>query len=365
MTKKIFSLILILAMVFSLAACGDSGREKLEAKEGYTIYTDDLGHEVQIIDNPENLSTVFAVATHWACMYGLADNVVSITQGNTRDFLLLEMFPQIADKKIVKGNNTFNFEELVSDPVPHVVFTNPEGVADEETISKLADLQIPVYVQSYADFEDQMKTAKDMGIIVGKEAEAQKYVDYYKKTVDLVEERVAKIPEKDRKTVYHAINEFLRTDKPGTISETVFDAAGAINVTKDMVSDQEISLTSKSYISVEELMQSNPEYIFINGGDVWDYIEGSPQYHNLQAYQNGNIYMLPLGVSRWGHPTAIETPLATLFVAKTLYPEQFEDIDIRKEVKYFYKEMFEYDLSEEQVDKIMGGRAYKEIKGGR
>ena len=361
--KKIITLVLVFLLLFSLAACGESTEKTIEEKEGYTIYSDDLGNKVQIIDDPQNLSCIFAVATHWACMFGEPENVVSISEGNTRDYLLIEMFPEISEAKIVKGSNVFNIEELISDPVPNVVFINPEGITDEETVERLESFDISLYIQSYGTFEEQMASATNMGKIINREEEAKKYTDFYERTISLVEERVADIPDKERKTCYHAINELLRTDKPGTLSEAVFDAAGGISVAKDIVSKGEISLTSKSYISVEDLMEQNPEYIFINGGDVMDYIEGSPQYHNLKAYQNNNIYLLPLGVSRWGHPTAIEAPLATLFVAKTLYPEQFEDIDIKKETKTFYKEMFEYDLSEEQLDKILEGRAYKEIKG--
>jgi len=52
-----------------------------------------------------------------------------------------------------------------------------------------------------------------------------------------------------------------------------------------------------------------------------------------------------------------------LWTAKTIYPDLFEDVDIRQETKSFYKNMFDYELTEDQVDNIFGGRVYKNIKG--
>ena len=37
----------------------------------------------------------------------------------------------------------------------------------------------------------------------------------------------------------------------------------------------------------------------------------------------------------------------------TLYPELFEDFDIKAEVKTFYKDFFGYDLTDEQTQMIL------------
>ena len=64
-----------------------------------------------------------------------------------------------------------------------------------------------------------------------------------------------------------------------------------------------------------------------------------------------------------GPSLPIETLLAILCTAKTIYPEQFPDIDIEKETRDFYLKFFDYQLSDEQVAKILSGREYKQIKG--
>ncbi len=346
---------------------GDTDKEDSvpkEAREGYKMMEDDLGNWVEVKQNPKHISALFAVTTHYMAMFGEIDRVASISEGNTRDYLFCEIFPQVLEKRIVKGNNNINLEEMVSDPVPEMIFTNPEALVDESTAQKLRNLGIPIYVCSFGTFKEQIDSTTKLAEIMNCEEEGKLYTDYYSHIIELVESRVKTVPDSEKKTAYHAINELLRTDKKGTISEEIMKAAGAINVSDDILVDEDLTLTSKSYVGIEELMQENPEYIFINGADVYDYIQANSQLHSLRAFKEDKIVLLPLGVSRWGHPNSIETPLATLFVAKTLYPELFEDISIEDEIKTFYETMFNYNLSDEQIKNIIEGRVYKDIKGG-
>ena len=365
MKNRIVATMLIVVMSLSCMACGAKEKEvDLTPEEGYLIIEDDLGNMVKVKEDPEYVSALFAMTTHDMAILDDLDTVVSISEGNTRDYLLCEIFPEILEKRVVKGNNNINIEGMVSDPVPELIIANPEAFVDENTTKKLEDLGIPIYIASFGTFEEQIEGMEKLADILNKEEEAKVYVEYYENMVKEVRTRVAKVPESERKTAYHAINELLRTDKEGTISKQIMQEAGAINIADDILGDEEITLTSKSYIAIEELMQADPEYIFINGGDVMDYIEKNEQLHNLSAYRNDKIYLLPLGVSRWGHPNSVESPLALFFVAKTLYPEHFEDMDLEEEIRTFYKTMFRYDLTDEQVQNIIEGRVYKEIKGG-
>jgi iron complex transport system substrate-binding protein len=46
--------------------------------------------------------------------------------------------------------------------------------------------------------------------------------------------------------------------------------------------------------------------------------------------QKGEVYQIPIGITRWGHPSSFETPLAILWLMKLLYPGSFEVDMIRK-----------------------------------
>ena len=72
----------------------------------------------------------------------------------------------------------------------------------------------------------------------------------------------------------------------------------------------------------------NPEVIIANEKTAVDLILGSPQWSGIEAVQNGRVYLLPQGISRWGHAGSVETPLAILWTAKTVHPEIFADVDM-------------------------------------
>jgi len=46
-----------------------------------------------------------------------------------------------------------------------------------------------------------------------------------------------------------------------------------------------------------------------------------------------------------------------LWVAKTIYPEQFKDFDMEAEVIAFYKEFYNCDITREQAAEILSGTA--------
>jgi len=75
--------------------------------------------------------------------------------------------------------------------------------------------------------------------------------------------------------------------------------------------------------------------IIANEKTAVDLILGNPQWSGIQAVQDGRVYQLPQGISRWGHPGSVETPLAVLWTAKTVYPHPFEDVDMAAETKHY------------------------------
>ncbi|UWG96629.1 ABC transporter substrate-binding protein [Dehalobacter sp. DCM] len=368
---------LLLAFLFlvsaSLTGCSQSkapveGAAKsndLTPEQGYIIVTDYYGNKVKVKQNPAYIGSLFAVATHIFAIYGDVDKIVTIPDGNTRDYLFCQIYPQISKARIVKGNNVLNIEEVVKQPRPEVLIANPEVTTDEATVKKLTNLGIPVVTIAYDNIEQQKKTMEMLGTIADREKEAADYNKYYQSVVELVNSRIKDIPDSEKKTVYHAINELLRTDAVNTLSADILDKCGVKNIAFQGPQGAKTTQLSidKHYIALEELLEANPEYILINGGDVLDYINKSTQLHNLKAYKEKHIYLMPLGVSRWGHPTSIESPLAMLWIAKTIYPDLFADIDICTETKDFYKNYFHYELSDAQVTKILEGREYKDIKG--
>ena len=82
----------------------------------------------------------------------------------------------------------------------------------------------------------------------------------------------------------------------------------------------------------------------------------------MKAVMNNKVFQMPIGISRWGHPGSIETPLAILWAAKTLYPDLFKDINIRTETRQYYKRFFDYELSDKLLEQILSGTKMRRKK---
>ena len=109
----------------------------------------------------------------------------------------------------------------------------------------------------------------------------------------------------------------------------------------------------------------DPEVIIANENSALAYIKGNPQWSGIKAVQNNRVYQLPLGISRWGHPGSVEIPLAVLWTAKTVYPEILTTVNMAEEVDNFYRTFFNFELSDEQIEKILKGEGLREPKNRR
>lgn len=357
--------LMVVILLFILIGCGTDTKNTVASLSDENIIeiVDCVGRKVSVPKEPEHVACLFAVSSHIVSMLGDSEKIVAVSEGNKRDHLFLEIYPAIKDVRTPKGSGHVNIEELFKDPAPDVVFCYTDLVQDDKMMNKIERFGVPVVVIDFKTIEEHQYAVNLIGKIMNKEEKAQAYNKFYNRVLEKVTEKVSNIPESEKKFVYHAINELLRTDTQGSLPADWIPKTGVlpVGVAKGITTTG----ADKNFLSLEQLFTYDPEHIMINGKDVMDYIEQKERLHVLQAYQNGHIYLMPLGVSRWGHPYSIETPLAILWTAKTIYPEHFENIDIEQETMFFYNEFFEYELTEDMTQKIIEGRTFKEIMGGR
>ncbi|HBN6514913.1 TPA: ABC transporter substrate-binding protein, partial [Escherichia coli] len=64
------------------------------------------------------------------------------------------------------------------------------------------------------------------------------------------------------------------------------------------------------------------------------------------------VYVNPKGMFWWCRETS-EEALQFLWLAKTLYPARFADVDIRKETREFYRQFFGLTLSDAQMSDVL------------
>lgn len=128
-------------------------------------------------------------------------------------------------------------------------------------------------------------------------------------------------------------------------------AAGANNVS---VTSSLTVIGDKTSASLEQILAWDPEVIICNEAGVDDTIRSDSRFVGVDAVVNDRVYQIPVGVTRYGHPNSIETPLAIYWLAKVLYPDAF-DYTIEETIRDFYLTFFGYDADDDTVTAIING----------
>ena len=127
--------------------------------------------------------------------------------------------------------------------------------------------------------------------------------------------------------------------------------AGGKNPAKELTGEQ-------VNVNMEQIYQWNPEILFIGNFTELqpsDFVENKldgQDWSVVEAVKNQEVYKVPIGGYRWD-PPGIETPLMAKWVAKILHPELFADMDMRTEITEFYKEIYDFEITDEILDEIL------------
>ena len=322
------------------------------------LITDSSGRIVTVPGNIKRIACLYAFTGHAVTLLGRGDDIVAVARGLLRDSLLLEICPAIKKARVPKSQGGINIEELLKSK-PDIVFLSGDVGHNPGETDKLNAFHLPYLVVDYDTMDGQKKAVTMIGDALGEEKRAKAYVDYFDQCIGKVQHTIRKLPENKRLRIYHSVNEANRTAIPNSISTQWLDALGVINVAAGNIG----TLSGDKYrVGMEQIMVWNPDVIFTNEPSVQSMIRSDSRWAPLAAVRSNKVFLLPIAISRWGHPGSVETPLALLWAAGTLYPEQFKEVDIAGETRIFYQNFFDYRLSEKQVRMILEGRLKRKPK---
>lgn len=355
--KKALPLILILLMILILASCAQTKGDAAALSGGpedpgapaetvkATSVEDALGRQVAIPDVMDRVAvTCQGGTTHQISVMGASDKITA--QPSMAKFpMLFKIFPQFSN--VIDGGSfdNVNIEELMK-AAPDMIFV---GITAEKGNKQLVEAgfdTFTMYIGS-ADVENQLKEFMMTGTLLGNPERARQLVDYYNEKVFMVQEMVSKVPEAEQKAVYYVSGGKITSASSGVWGDSLITAAGGINVTKEYAAG-----AKGSEISVEQVMEWNPDVIVTqkgNGNENLEGILGDARITDLNAMQKHQVHQFPIGAFWWDRPSP-EAPLGVMWLAKTLYPEYTKDIDLEKETKEFYKTFYDYDLSDGDYD---------------
>lgn len=350
-------LALVLVILCIIPGCGPSrlnSSSKSDSKSTITI-TDCAGRLVEVPAQVERIACLYAFSGHVFTLLGKGDHIVATVEGLKRDKLLTQMYPAILEASVPVTSGAINIEELLKTK-PDIVFIRGEIARNEAEMEKLEKSGLCCLAVDYNNMKDQQYAINMIGEAIGASDLAADYNRYYRESVERVRQRVANIPAAERTRVYHSVNEATRTDTRDSLPADWLAATGVDNVS---LGENLKLLEGKYYAGLEQILLWDPEFILCNEAGVADYILTNPQWRPLQAVKNKKVLQLPNGISRWGHPGSLETPLAVMWTAKTVYPQLFTDLDMEKETALYYQRFYNYELTPEDVKHILSGQGMR------
>jgi iron complex transport system substrate-binding protein len=299
-------------------------------------------------------ATIERVASGWnaqnaiIAMLGYGGCIVATTDIIKNNPTFRKMVPSIQNAVLCFRGSDANMEELLK-VRPDVLFL-PEGT-NADRFASLNEFGISVVTLRGNALRAIVERTVITGEILGDEAyrKALRYQAYFKDKVALVTARVAKIPHAKRLKVYHAGGSMLNTSGRPSLNQDWMDVAGAVNVAENWF-DGPARRTSA--VSLEQIVGADPDVIVTMRPETAEEIRQDPRWATVSAVRKGRIYVNPKGMFWWCRETS-EEALQFLWLAKTLYPQHFEDIDIKRETRDFYRDFFGYDLTDADIEAFL------------
>ena len=69
----------------------------------------------------------------------------------------------------------------------------------------------------------------------------------------------------------------------------------------------------------------------------------------MKAVKDKKVYNTKLGMWNWFTPNP-DGPLVLAWLAKSTYPDEFKDYDLKSMIKEYYQKWYNYELNDEQIE---------------
>ena len=322
------------------------------ASEDKIVIEDQLGKTIELDGIPQRVATTIMPFPYiFYAVVGNNDNLVGCNPSSMiayENSALKYMYPELknADTSFVDTSFVVNVEELLK-LNPDVVFQ--WNYMDDE-IAKMEEAGIKVVALQYGTLDDLETWIRIIGKMFQKEDRAEELITYFNENVDEVTEKISTLSEDDYSNIL-ILSDNLKVTGTGFANYWV-EKSGAINPAKDL-SGEALN------VNMEQIYEWNPSIIYIGNftelqpSDLIDNKLEGQDWSVVDAVQNKQVYKIPIGGYRWD-PPGIETPLMVKWLAKIQHPELFEDMDMYEEVSKFYKDVYNFELTDEMLDEILG-----------
>lgn len=364
--KKRISFLLVLAMVLTMAACGNTANaptteassaaaETLgltEAAPESRVIADAAGRTVEIPAEVNQVVCVGVGALRYTCYVGGADRVIGVEDYETKPGMSrlynYVNFDKFKDLPVI-GTNGEPFVEEIVGVDPQVIVMSSYAKQDADELSEKTGIPVVVVPGSDTTLDDKAyETIRILGELYGLEDRAETLTAYLRGVQKDLDDRTASIPEESKPTCYVGGVSFK--------GQHGFEGTEAYYGPFELIHAKNLANTTDQTgafnIDVEQVLAWDPDVIFLdfNGMSLIkeDY-EAHPDFYNaLTAVQEDKVYSQ---ISFRSSASNLETALADAYYAACImFPDAFSDVD-------------PVEKAGEIFEALLGTNPYEDLKG--
>lgn len=359
--KKVIAFLLALVMALSLCACGNNTNET-DAEPVETTITDMIGREVAV--TPGSYEHVVCIGAGALRMYSYIGDVSLLCGVEDIDNTTLaerpQMFDSVARPYMLAYGDTFATLPSCGVGGPNaqaaeaekILSCNPDIIISEyEDVEKADALQqqtgVPVItLKSGPDgvFAEAFTQSMNLlGAVFGEQEKAATLISFVQAQADEISKRTENVTEQP-KVYICGLGNWGTTDHLMTSGNYItFDIAHVSNVVTDLEGKGAQPLEAEKFTALGKDM----DIMIIDAAAVKNikplYAEDSTMFDSCKAWQTGEVY---LQMAYNAYYTNYETALINAwFIAKTVYPDLFADVDMTAKTNEITQAFFGKDLA--------------------
>lgn len=338
--KKLISLLLVLIMLLSVAAC-DIGSDPEAALSETTVthypitVTDHAGREVVIEEEPQRLISCYYITSSLLMALDLDDKLVGIENEPGLRPIYARSNPNLLELPWVGTAKVLDVEACLALEPDLVIL--PLRLKDSAQI--LEDLGMDVLLVNPESQELLTQMIRMVAEACNRGEKAEQLLAFLAEQETYLRDGLADVA---APTVYLAGNSnFLSTAGSAMYQADMISLAGGRNVAAD------IADTYWAEIDYEQLLAWDPEYIILASSSKYtvEDVLADPNLADCSAVVNGRVYQIPADAESWDSPVP-GSVLGALWLANILHPELLTDTDCTAIMDEYYETFYQFTYSQ-------------------
>lgn len=355
--KKLISLLLVLTMLLTLAACGQAGKpdastpatteatvptteatvpETTAALSHYPItVTDHAGREVVIEEEPQKLVSGYYISTSLLIALDLDERLVGIEAKANKRAIYSLAAPKLIDLPNVGTAKEFDLEGCAALEPDLVILP----IKLKGAVETLEGLGIDVLLVNPENQELLTGMIHMIAAATNTEDKAEALLSFTAAQESYLSEALAGA---ETPSVYLAGNSSLLSTAGNAMYQSdMIRLAGGVNVAAEIQDSYWVE------IDYEQLLTWNPDYIILASDATYtvEDVLADPNLADCTAVVSGNVYQLPNKAEAWDSPVPSGI-LGALWLANVLHSELLTDADCADRIDEYYETFYHFTYSE-------------------